>query len=139
MTGEVYQGPRQTDAPQRDQEGFYQSQTAAARRGQLVVGQYLPRFDTATNRLAWGLSGISRQVTVGQADAADGEIVLDAAWLNQAGLGALKLAGADRVVVQQALRLAPGARPCCTRPGSPSTRTCRRRAAASRPAMCSSR
>ena len=83
MTGEVYQGPRQTDAPQRDQEGFYQSQTAAARRGQLVVGQYLPRFDTATNRLAWGLSGISRQVTVGQADAADGEIVLDAAWLNQ--------------------------------------------------------
>ena len=66
MTGEVYQGPRQTDAPQRDQEGFYQSQTATARRGQLVVGQYLPRFDTATNRLAWGLSGISRQVTVGQ-------------------------------------------------------------------------
>ena len=33
LTGEVYQGPRQTDAPQRD-EGFYQSQTAAARRGQ---------------------------------------------------------------------------------------------------------
>ena len=34
--------------------------------------------------------------------------MLDAAWLNQAGLGALKLAGAERVVVQQALRLAPG-------------------------------
>ena len=57
---------RARPTPQRDQEGFYQSQTATARRGQLVVGQHLPRFDTATNRLAWGLSGISRQVTVGQ-------------------------------------------------------------------------
>ena len=138
LTGEVYQGPRQTDAAARPGRLLSIADRGGATRT-MVVGQYLPRFDTATNRLAWGLSGISRQVTVGQADAADGEIVLDAAWLNQAGLGALKLAGADRVVVQQALRLAPGARPCCTRPGSPSTRTCRRRAAASRPAMCSSR
>ena len=124
---------RARPTPQRDQEGFYQSQTATARRGQLVVGQYLPRFDgDEPSRL--GLVG-HKPAGDGRAD---GEIV-DAAWLNQAGLGALKLAGAERVVVQQALRLAPGGEAVLYAPWVAIDADLSAPAAASRPAMCSSR
>ncbi|WP_454673225.1 filamentous haemagglutinin family protein [Achromobacter pestifer] len=109
LTGEVYQGARQIDTPQWDTDGYYQSQTAVARRAQLVVGRYTPIFDASTNMLAWTLGGVARQVTAGVGEAGDGEIRLDAAWLNAANLGGIKLAGTEQVAVSQALRFAPGA------------------------------
>ena len=107
-TGETYLGPRQTDAPQAALDGFLQSQHAAARRGELVVGSYLPRYDEAGKTLAWELAGVAGKITVGQGEAGAGEIRLSAAWLNQAGLGGLRLAAVDTVAVNDPLRLAPG-------------------------------
>ena len=65
--------------------------------------------------------------------------MLDAAWLNQAGLGALKLAGADRVVVQQALRLAPGGEAVLYAPWVAIDADLSAPGGRIRPAMCSSR
>ena len=53
VTGEVYQGPRQTDAPQWDMDGYLQSQTTVARRGRLIVGSYLPRYDADSGQVNW--------------------------------------------------------------------------------------
>ncbi|WP_447990693.1 filamentous haemagglutinin family protein [Achromobacter spanius] len=109
LTGEVYQGARQVEAPQGDIDGYYQSQTAVARRAQLTVGSYTPIFDADANMLAWTLGGVAKQVTAGSGDAGDDEIRLDAAWLNAANLGAIRLAGTERIAVDQALRATPGA------------------------------
>ncbi|WMD18154.1 filamentous hemagglutinin family protein [Achromobacter seleniivolatilans] len=109
LTGEVYQGGRQVDAPQWDADGYYQSQTAVARRAQLVVGRYTPIFDATTNMLAWTLTGVAGQVTAGTGEAGAGEIRLDAAWLNAAGLGGIRLAGTEHVAINEALSLTSGA------------------------------
>ncbi|MFY0475536.1 filamentous haemagglutinin family protein [Achromobacter marplatensis] len=109
LTGEVYQGARQIDAPQWDMDGYYQSQTAVARRAQLTVGSYTPIFDAGTNMLAWTLGGVANQVTAGTGTAGDGLIRLDAAWLNAANLGAIRLAGSEGIAVDQAVHAAPGA------------------------------
>jgi len=109
VTGEVYQGARQIDAPQWDLEGYYQSQSALARRAQLVVGSYTPLYDAASGLLNWGLTGLAQQVVVGAGPAGIDEIRLDAAWLNAIGLGYVRLAGKARVAVEQAVALAPGA------------------------------
>ncbi|HCW16510.1 MAG TPA: hemagglutinin, partial [Achromobacter sp.] len=109
LTGEVYQGARQIDAPQWDMDGYYQSQTAVARRAQLTVGSYTPIFDAGTNMLAWTLGGVANQVTAGTGTAGDGQIRLDAAWLNAAHLGAIRLAGSEGIAVDQAVHAAPGA------------------------------
>jgi filamentous hemagglutinin family protein len=109
LTGEVYQGARQVDAPQWDADGYSQSQTAVARRAQLVVGRYTPLFDASTHLLAWTLGGVAQQVTAGTGDADAGEIRLDASWLNAARLGSIRLAGTEQVAINDALHLAPGA------------------------------
>ncbi|QQB35150.1 filamentous hemagglutinin family protein [Achromobacter deleyi] len=108
LTGEVYQGSRQTEAPQADMDGYYQSQAAVARRGRLVVGSYLPQFDTASNMLAWRLTGQAARVTVGTGAAGADEIRLDDAWLNAADLGGLRLAGKEAVTIDAALQFAMG-------------------------------
>ena len=107
MTERVYQGPRQTDAAARPGRFLSIADRDGATRtiGRGPVSAAL-RYGDEPSRL--GLVGHKPAGDGRAGEAADGEIVLDAAWLNQAGLGALKLAGAERVVVQQALRLAPG-------------------------------
>ena len=109
LTGEVYQGARQIDAPQWDLEGYYQSQTALARRAQLVVGSYTPLYDAASGMLNWGLTGLAKNVVVSPGPAGADEIRLDAAWLNAGNLGYVRLAGKERIAVDQAVTLAPGA------------------------------
>ena len=59
VTGEVYQGPRQTDAPQWDMDGYLQSQTTVARRGRLIVGSYLPRYDADSGQVNWALAALA--------------------------------------------------------------------------------
>ncbi len=109
LTGEVYQGARQTDTPQGDLEGDYPSQNALARRAQLLVGSYTPLYDAAAGALNWGLTGLATNVVVGAGPTGADEIRLDTAWLNAIGLGYLRLAGKERVAVDQAVTMAPGA------------------------------
>ena len=109
VTGEVYQGPRQTDAPQWDMDGYLQSQTTVARRGRLIVGSYLPRYDADSGQVNWALAALAGKVSIGSGPAADGEIRLDAAWLNAVNPGQLTVAAKERIAVEQALGFAPGA------------------------------
>ena len=139
VTGEVYQGPRQTDAPQWDMDGYLQSQTTVARRGRLIVGSYLPRYDADSGQVNWALAALAGKVSIGGGPAADGEIRLDAAWLNAVNPGQLTVAAKERIAVEQALGFAPAPACCCTRRRSISRPASPRRAAASRPATCSGR
>ena len=54
-----HQGPRQTDAPQWDMDGYLQSQTTVARRGRLIVGSYLPRYDADSGQVNWAPAALA--------------------------------------------------------------------------------
>ena len=123
ITGEVFQGERQTQAPQALLDGYQQSQLAAAQRGQLIVGQYQPMFDQRTGVLQHALSavmdevrltrvqdGIAAGLEVADVLAAErqGKLLLDTALLNEQQLGALRIAAKGAITVDSALQVADG-------------------------------
>ena len=120
-------------------DGYLQSQTTVARRGRLIVGSYLPRYDADSGQVNWAPAALAGKVSIGGGPAADGEIRLDAAWLNAVNPGQLTVAAKERIAVEQALGFAPAPACCCTRRRSISRPASPRRAAASRPATCSGR
>ncbi|MFT4173101.1 MAG: filamentous hemagglutinin family protein [Rhodocyclaceae bacterium] len=123
IVSDVYQGPRQTQAAQAGLDGYYQSQTAVARGGQLVIGQYTPIYDAEAKLLRYALDARIKNVEwgdfgVGQADAVQlndavaqdrqGTLQLDSAHLNAQGLSAVRIAASEAIDVDAALVVAPG-------------------------------
>ncbi|MGJ7545359.1 filamentous haemagglutinin family protein [Variovorax sp. LT1R16] len=123
IVGEAYQGPRQTQAARTDLDGYDQSHLAAARRGQLIVGQYTPTIERSTGTLHHALAATLKQVELLATqeriaagldlDTAlptqrQGTLVLDTAQLEGFALGALRIAATDRIRLQSDLRLADG-------------------------------
>ncbi|EJL02445.1 hemagglutinin family protein [Pseudomonas fluorescens Q2-87] len=123
IVGEVYQGERQTQAPNLNLDGYQQSQNAVARRAQLWVGSYTPIHDKTSGMINSGLNPTFDQVTVGKvADKIaagldltsvvdtdrQGKLVLDNALLNGFQLGAVKVAAAEGIQVDGALKVADG-------------------------------
>ncbi|MCC7683437.1 filamentous haemagglutinin family protein [Janthinobacterium sp. FW305-128] len=123
IAGEVFQGERQTQAPQALLDGYQQSQFAAAQRGQLIVGQYQPMFDKRTGVLQHALSAVMDEVRLTRVqdgiaaglDVADvlaserqGKLLLDTNLLNSQQLGAIRLAAKGAITVDSALQVADG-------------------------------
>ena len=123
LTSDVYQGPRQTQAAQASIDGYYQSQTAVARNGQLIVGQYFPVYDTTAGMLRYSLASMANTVSLadGVAALADGlglgtalpaasvgNIVLDSGSINNAGLGGLLIGAKESITVNGAVQLSNG-------------------------------
>ncbi|WP_202368407.1 filamentous haemagglutinin family protein [Pseudomonas sp. MWU318] len=123
MIGEVYQGERQNQAPKPVLDGYQQSQTALARRAQLIVGSYDPTFVAASNGLLYTLNPTLDQVQIGGErplagsdlnlsaavpESRKGKLYLDNDQLNGVRLGALKVAARDQVVVDGALTVDNG-------------------------------
>lgn len=123
IVGEVFKGERQTQAPISSLDGYRQSQTAVARRAQLLVGNYTSIYDTTTGSLNSGLNPTLNQVLIGDVEqkiaagldltsavASDrqGKLQLDGDQLNGFQLGALKVAARQQVQVDAALTVADG-------------------------------
>ncbi|WP_208227045.1 filamentous hemagglutinin N-terminal domain-containing protein [Brenneria izadpanahii] len=126
IAGDTYQGERQTQAAQAGLDGYSQSQKAAARGAQLVVGQYTPYYVKDSGTLQYGLTAtsgavqsvvLSAEVAAIAADLAlDGELpeerqgalYLDTDLLNDIGLGALRIAATDAITVDDALTVGNG-------------------------------
>jgi len=123
MIGEVYQGERQNQAPKPVLDGYQQSQSALARRAQLIVGSYDPTFVAASNGLLYTLNPTLDQVQIGGArplagndpdltgvvsDARKGKLYLDNDQLNGFRLGALKVSAKDQIAVDGALTVDNG-------------------------------
>uniref|UniRef100_UPI001A9EDE0D filamentous haemagglutinin family protein n=1 Tax=unclassified Variovorax TaxID=663243 RepID=UPI001A9EDE0D len=123
LTTEAFQGARQTRAPQAGLDGYDQSHDAASQRGQLVVGEYLPMFDTRSGALDHVLSAAVSRVELqatGERIAAALDldtalpvarrdtVVLDTAQLDGMALGALRIAARGRIDVNADLQLAAG-------------------------------
>ncbi len=123
MLGEVYQGERQTQTPRAVLDGYEQSQTAVARRAQLIVGSYDPAYVASAGGLLYGLNPTFDQVRIGGEKPADGndqnllasvsearkgKLFLDADQLNGFRLGALKVSAKDLIDVNDALKVDAG-------------------------------
>ncbi|WP_258194652.1 filamentous haemagglutinin family protein [Janthinobacterium sp. PAMC25594] len=123
IAGEVFQGERQTQAPQALLDGYQQSQLAAAQRGQLIVGQYQPMFDKRTGVLQHVLSAVMDDVRLARvqdgiaagldvtgalASERQGKLLLDTGLLNEQHLGAIRLAAKGSITVDSALQVADG-------------------------------
>ncbi|WP_186332161.1 filamentous haemagglutinin family protein [Bordetella genomosp. 13] len=69
LVSDVFNGDRQVDRPQAGVDGYNQSQTAAARRARLWIGNYLPTYDTATGVLGYELdkTWIGQEIVFGGA------------------------------------------------------------------------
>ncbi|WP_353192329.1 filamentous haemagglutinin family protein [Pandoraea pnomenusa] len=119
----VYQGPRQSQAADRGlYDGYLQSQLAAPRGGQLIVGKLTPYYDDTTLALRDSPGAMVRAIDIGdvQALAASialgtpldaaraGKISLDAGWLNRQNFGGAKLFATEDVNVTRDLRVADG-------------------------------
>ncbi|BBP59049.1 hypothetical protein PHLH4_26390 [Pseudomonas sp. St316] len=123
IVGEVYQGERQTQAPNLNLDGYQQSQNAVARRAQLWVGSYTPIYDKTSGVINSGLNPTFDQVTIGEVtdkiaagldltsvvgSDRQGKLVLDNALLNGFQLGAVKVAAAQGIKVDGTLNVADG-------------------------------
>ena len=123
MIGEVYQGERQNQAPKPVLDGYEQSQTALARRAQLIVGSYDPSYVAAASGLLYTLNPTLDQVQIGGerpladsdldlagavSNARKGNLFLDGDQLNGFRLGAIKVAARDQVAVDGALTVDNG-------------------------------
>ena len=112
LVAEVYNGDRQTRARAQGLDGYSQAQNSVARAGQLLLGKY-------------GLLGLSggfdSDVRIGDIeDVATelergaelgerlGTVWLDAARLNEQGLGGLDLVSAGGIAVERDVNVAPG-------------------------------
>ncbi|WP_432729966.1 filamentous haemagglutinin family protein [Variovorax sp. W6] len=123
ITTEAFQGARQTQAPKAELDGYDQSHNAAARRGELIVGEYTPMFDRRTGALSHRLGATMSRVelketaeriaagldldTVLPTERKD-RLVLDTAQLNGLGLGAVRIAARGRIEVKSDLQVASG-------------------------------
>ncbi|MFF7055176.1 filamentous hemagglutinin family protein [Achromobacter spanius] len=125
LIGQTYQGERQNAAPQPALDGYQQSQRAAARGAQLVVGTYTPYYNKATGSMSYALGhseNTIQQVLLSErvdaiADGLDlntalpedraGILHLDTTRLNASNLGAIKIAAND-IAVQSDLGVAAG-------------------------------
>ena len=123
LLGEVYQGERQTQAPRAVLDGYAQSQTARARRGQLIVGRYDAAYVAAAGGVLYGLNPLLDQVQIGGerplggdnpdlttavSVARNGKLFLDAAQLSDWQLGALKVSARERIGVDATVTVANG-------------------------------
>ncbi|MDR6672180.1 filamentous hemagglutinin family protein [Xanthomonas sp. 1678] len=124
----TFQGDRQTQAREQDLDGYRQSQTAAARNGELIVGSYATVYDKDAQDLRYSAGAVAKDIVIGQAagdadadvDAGDDgaasapadadarRIVLDAGWLNRQQLGSLQAYATDGVEVNEAVAVAAG-------------------------------
>lgn len=123
IASEAFQGARQTQAPQAALDGYNQSHNAAAGRGQLIVGQYLPMYDKRSGLLHHTLGAIMSQVEfkdtqdriaagldLGTALPVDrqGKLVLGASQLNGFELGVIKIAAKDKIQLNAVLKVGAG-------------------------------
>ncbi|MBM0106348.1 filamentous hemagglutinin family protein [Steroidobacter sp. S1-65] len=114
----TFQGNRQIDAREPGLDGYQQSQTAAARRGELVIGTWTPVYDRNDRNLRYTPGAVAEQLVIGAADAvpvesseeepAPNRIVLGGDWLNELELGALRAYATGGVEVNEALTVAHG-------------------------------
>lgn len=123
IISDVYQGDDQTEAARAGVDGYNQSHYAVARKGQLIVGQYTPIYDATAGMLRYALSAMMNNVTL-KANAngvaqdvqlqddvpADrlGALQLDTDLLNDARLGALRIAARETLAVKDALNADAG-------------------------------
>lgn len=126
VAGDTFQGDRQTQAAQKDMDGYNQSQRAVARGGQLVIGSYVPYYVKSTGVLRYQLGAnantlknivlnqSSEQIAAGldlstalPADR-DGTLVLNTDLLNSFNLGALAAAATGSITVDAALQVGNG-------------------------------
>ncbi|MCK6190603.1 filamentous haemagglutinin family protein [Pseudomonas sp. EYE_354] len=131
VVSDVFQGDRQTQAPNINLDGYQQSQKAMAQRAQLIIGGYTPVYNKSTGTLRYALTGIADEVLIDRntqkiADGLDlttalpadrqGKMVLDSDQLNGYQLGAIKVgvtnqikAGVtQQITVKGALNVADG-------------------------------
>ncbi|WP_130909277.1 filamentous hemagglutinin family protein [Pseudomonas mucidolens] len=123
LISDVFQGDRQTQAPNINLDGYQQSQKALARRAQLIIGQYTPVFNKSTGTLRYSLTPTATQVLIDAepqkvADGLDlsspltverqGRLVLDSTQLNGFQLGAIKVSATEAIKVDGALKVADG-------------------------------
>ncbi|WP_268801215.1 filamentous haemagglutinin family protein [Pseudomonas huanghezhanensis] len=120
VIADVYQGVQQTTSANAALDGYQQAQTAVARRGQLLVGNYTPIFSNGVLKRV--LSPMLDQVVIGNgssfAESIDllmpvssdrtGSLMLNAQALSDAQLGGLQVAAGKNITVQSALSLGDG-------------------------------
>ncbi|MCM2364646.1 filamentous haemagglutinin family protein [Pseudomonas sp. SR18] len=123
MISAVFQGDRQTQAPNINLDGYQQSQKAMAQLAQLIIGQYTPIYNKTTGTLRYALGANADEVSLdgNLANIADGldlatalpqerqgKILLDSGQLSGNPLGAIKVAARQQVTVNGALSVADG-------------------------------
>ncbi|AEC18812.1 filamentous hemagglutinin-like protein [Pusillimonas sp. T7-7] len=126
IVGETFQGDRQTQAAQAGIDGYYQSQSAVARRGQLIVGNYMPYYvkDSGTLQYALGanddtlknviLGNTAEQIAAGLnldtvlPEEREGTLYLNTDQLNDANLGGIQIAAGNTIAVENDLNVAHG-------------------------------
>lgn len=123
VISDVFQGDRQTQAPNINLDGYQQSQKAMAQRAQLIIGGYTPIYNKTTGTLRYALGANADEVLIEGnrqkiADGLDlttalpadrqGKLVLDSDQLNGYQLGAIKVAAKQQVTVNGALKVADG-------------------------------
>lgn len=119
----VFQGQRQQRARDAGQDGYAQGQTAVALGGQLAIGKLTPSFDTDSNRLRQTPEAVMTEVNIvrgvkpqaASVDLSDalpaaqqGQLSMDADWLNGLELGQLHVYARGGVHVDSAVTVANG-------------------------------
>ena len=120
----VFQGERQQDARDATLDSYRQSQLAAARNGQLVLGQLAPVYDTASAQLRDNPAALLQAIHIGSVGAGVGagelqredalpenllgKTYLDAGWLNAQKLGGIKAYASGDIEVNAAVQVTPG-------------------------------
>src|SRR5450830_378636 len=123
VIGDVYQGPRQNQAANPTLDGYQQSQTAVARRAQLIAGTYTPIYDPIAGVVNYNLGASLNQVSFAANPTAiaagvdlnsvipvsrQGTLVLDTNQLNGFQLGAIKVAAKQQIEVDNNLSVTNG-------------------------------
>ena len=123
VVSDVFQGERQTQAPNINLDGYQQSQKAMAQRAQLIIGQYTPIYNKTTGTLRYALGASTDQVLIDAntqkiAEGLDlttalpadrqGTVVLDSDQLSGFQLGAVKVGAKQQITVNGALQVADG-------------------------------
>ena len=85
------------------------------RRGRLIVGSYLPRYDADSGQVNWAPGRAGRQGIPRRRSGRRRRDTPDAAWLNAVNPGQLTVAAKERIAVEQALGFAPARRRAAVR------------------------
>ncbi|NWA25045.1 filamentous hemagglutinin family protein [Pseudomonas gingeri] len=123
VIGDVYRGTQQNQAANPNLDGYQQSQTAVARRAQLIAGTYTPIYDPIAGVVNFNLAANLNQVSFVanpapvaasvDLDSAippgrQGTLVLDSNLLDGFQLGAIKVAAKQQIEVDNNLSVANG-------------------------------